>query len=246
LTKRGPCGIFPDRQVQPTTTEVAKMAPDEQEGAANQQEPAVAEVEKKEAEKPKLGNLGAVEKVVNEYARKFATKHRVKESEFVIVLSEQLHGIWGVRRGPVTQIILLWPNAQLNINTILDDVFRLIAKRHLVDTMAVESSMLIKRRAEDRRKLVRKQIGNDEADIILDLIPKHRIVTTRTTTVEYRDLTTGETYAVTHKEKPEPYRGQDVSNWLKLSRIVRDRHAEEATRYDVEVIAPEASAGDDA
>lgn len=206
------------------------MVPDEAVGAATQQEVVASEEPKKEA--PKLGNLSAVEKVVNEFAKKFAKRYRVNEDEYAIVLATGFtRGIMGIRRGPVAQIVLQWPDALPSVNTLLDGAFKLISRRHLVDTMAVEPVFLIKRRAEERRKLIRERVGSDEADIILDLIPKHRIRTTVTTTVKYEDVVTGESYEVTHREKPEQYRGQDVTSWLKLSRIVRDNHPEEATRY---------------
>lgn len=205
------------------------MVPDQQTGAADQQ--GVKTEEKKEA--PKLGNLSAVERVVNEYAKKFAKRYRVGENDYAIVLATGFtRGIMGIRRGPVTQIVLQWPDAQPSMNTLLDSAFKLIAKRHLVDTMAVEPVFLIRRRAEERRKLIREKIGSDESDIILDLIPKHRIRTSVSVTVKYEDVITGESYSVTHNEKPEQYRGQDVTSWLKLSRIVRDNHPEEATRYE--------------
>jgi hypothetical protein len=218
------------------------MAPEEQDGAAAQQESPPSEEKKKES--PKLGNLSAVEKVVNFWAKPIAQKHRVNEDQYTIVLSSNLAGaIWGIRRGPVAQIVIQWPEALPNINTILGDAFKVIARHKMVDAMSVESVFLIRKRADDRRKLIRKQIGNDESDIILDLVPKHRIVTTVTTSVEYKDVITGETYTVTHKEKPEHYRGQDVSSWLKLSRIVRDNHPEEATRYDnTGTVTPQAEA----
>lgn len=216
------------------------MVPDQQTGAADQQG---AEPEKKEA--PKLGNLSAVERVVNEYAKKFAKRYRVGEHEWVIVLATGFtRGIMGIRRGPVAQIVLQWPEAQPSMNTLLDGAFKLISKRHLVDTMAVEPVFLIKRRAEERRKLIREKVGSDEADIILDLIPKHRIRTTVSTTVRYEDVITGESYTVTHTEKPEQYRGRDVTSWLKLSRIVRDNHPEEATRYEPDTTGLDDSDGD--
>jgi hypothetical protein len=194
--------------------------------------------EEKEKEE-KLGNLSAVEAVVNEYAKKFAKRYRVDEDDYTVILVTQFKGIMGLKRGAVVQIILLWPDAQPNINTLLDSAFKTISRNRLVDSMSIEPVIHIKRRAEERRKWVRQQLGNDEADIILDLIPKHRIRTTVTTTVKYEDVVTGETLSVTHQEKPEQYRGQDVSSWLKLSRIVRDAHPEEATRYDADVETPE-------
>jgi len=63
------------------------------------------------------------------------------------------------------------------------------------------------------------------------LIPKYRIRTRVITTVEYEDVITKEKISITHAQKPEQYRGQDVSNWIKLSRVVRDNHPEEAFRY---------------
>ena len=216
------------------------MVPDQQTGAADQKDAP------SEQAKPKLGNLSAVEKVVNEYAKKFAKRYRVSEDEYAIVLATGFtRGIMGIRRGPVAQIVLQWPEAQPSINTLLDGAFKLISKKHLVDSMAVEPVFLIRRRAEERRKLIRAKIGNDEADIILDLIPKHRIRTTVTVTVKYEDVVTGESYSVTHNEKPEQYRGQDVTSWLKLSRIVRDRHPEEATRYEPEADESEVPEGTD-
>jgi hypothetical protein len=200
------------------------------EGTVTQQDPQADE--KKEE---KLGSLGMVEGVVNEYAKKFAKRYRVNEDDYTVMLVTQFKGIMGLKRGPVVQIILLWPDAQPNINTLLDSAFKTISRNRLVDSMAVEPVVHIKRRAEERRKWVRQQLGSDEADIILDLIPKHRIRTTVTTTVKYEDVVTGESFSVTHHEKPEQYRGQDISSWLKLSRIVRDAHPEEATRYDVDV-----------
>lgn len=195
---------------------------------AQNEENVAAEQEKK------LGTLTAVEEVLNEYAKKFARKHRVGEDNYTIVLVTKFKGVMGLKRGPVVQIILLWPDAQPNVNTLLDGAFRTISRNRLVDGLAIEPVIHIKRRAEERRRLIREKIGNDEADIILDLIPKHRIQCTVTTTVEYHDVVTGEKLSVTHQAKPEQFRGQDVSNWLRLSRIVRDKHPEEATRYNDE------------
>lgn len=194
------------------------MAPNEQQ-AADQQE------------KPKLGSLSAVEAVVNEYAKKFAKKHRVREDDYSVSLVTQFKGIMGLKRGPVVQIILLWPDAQPNMNTLLDSAFKTISRNRLVDGLAVEPVLHIRKRVEERRRWLREKIGTDEADIILDLIPKHRILTTVTTSVEYKDVVTGEKITITHQAKPEHYRGTDVASWLKLSRIVRDNHPEEAMRY---------------
>lgn len=193
-------------------------------GVADEQEQA------REEQRKKLGTLSAVEQVVNEYAKKYARRYRVDEDEFKVLLVTEFKGIMGLRRGPVVQIVLLWPDAQPNINTLLESAFKTISRNRLVDTMAVESVMHIRRRAEERRKWVREQIG-DEADIILDLIPKHRVKVTQTTIVEYEDVVTGEKLTLTHKQSPEYFRGQDVSAWLQLSRIVRANHPEEATRY---------------
>jgi hypothetical protein len=205
------------------------MVPDQQGGAAAQQEPPPNEEEKK------LGKLSAVEQVVNEYSRKFAKRYRVDEDSYTIILSTEFaKGIMGIRRGPVAQIILAWPDAQPSINTLLDSAFKTISRSKLVDSMAVEPVLHIKRRAEERRRWVRTRLGSDEADIILDLVPKHRIRTTVITSVKYEDVITGESITVTHHEKPEQYRGQDVSTWMRLSRIVRDNHPEEATRYNDE------------
>lgn len=189
------------------------------------------QVDTPEETEKKLGSLSAVEAVVNQYALKFAKKHRVNENAFTICLVTQFKGVMGLKRGPVVQIILLWPDAQANINTLLEGAFRTIARNRLVDGMAIEPVMHIRKRAEDRRKWLREKLGKDEADIILDLIPKHRIQVQVTTTVEYKDVVTGESLSITHTAKPEQYAGSDVSSWLKLSRQVRLNHPSEATRY---------------
>lgn len=214
------------------------MAPNEQEGVANSVPPkgwiileGRAGVWKRDPQEPKLGSLTGVEAVVNDYAKKFAKKYRVGEDNFTIVLTTKFKGIMGLKRGPVVQIILLWPDAQPNINTLLDSAFKTISRNKLVDGFAVEHVLHIKKRAEERKKWLREKIGADEADIILDLIPKHRVKVTVTTTVKYEDVVTGEAISITHEAKPEQYRGTDVASWLKLSRIVRDNHPEEATRY---------------
>src|SRR4051812_47117822 len=99
------------------------MVPDQQTGVTAQQGVETGEQEKKEA--PKLGHLSAVEKVVNEYAKKFAKRYRVNENEYVVSLAIGFTaGIMGIRRGPVAQIILRWPDAQPNINTLLDSAFK--------------------------------------------------------------------------------------------------------------------------
>lgn len=212
------------------------MAPNEQ-GVAEQ-------ATKDEQEKAKLGTLSAVESVVNEYAKKYARRYRVNDDEFKVLLVTKFNGIMGLRRGPVVQIVLLWPDAQPNINTLLDSAFRTISRNRLVDTMAVESVIHIRRRAEERRKWIREKIS-DEADILLDLIPKHRVKVTQTVTVEYEDVVTGEKLTLTHKQTPEYFRGQDMSAWMQLSRIVRDKHPEEATRYVEHDAGTEGSTGDD-
>jgi DNA-directed RNA polymerase subunit F len=205
-----------------------------------------------EQEKKKLGTLKAVEQVVNEYAKKYARRFRVADDEYKVLLVTEFKGIMGLRRGPVVQIILLWPDAQPNINTLLESAFRTISRNRLVDTLAVESVMHIRRRADERRKWVREQI-HDEADIILDLIPKHRVKVTQKMVTEYEDVVTGEKITITHQPASEYFRGQDVSAWLQLSRIVRDKHPEEATRYvesdngtrgEDEVDVPRLAAGD--
>jgi hypothetical protein len=198
-----------------------------------------AGVWKHDPQEKKLGSLTGVEAVVNDYAKKFAKKHRVGEDQFTIVLTTKFKGIMGLKRGPVVQIILLWPDAQPNINTLLDSAFKTISRNKLVDGFAVESVLHIKKRAEERKKWLREKIGADEADIILDLIPKHRVKVTVTTTVKYEDVITGEALSITHEAKPEQYRGTDVASWLKLSRIVRDNHPEEATRYAPQASEPE-------
>ena len=153
MTKGGPCVILQDHREIPFKNEARKMT-DTQVSASDQQG------EEKTEEQKKLGSLSAVEAVVNTYAMKFAKKYRVSEDTFSVCLVTQFKGVMGLKRGPVVQIILLWPDAQPNINTLLESAFKTISRNKLVDGMMVEPVMHIRKRAEERRKWLREKLGD--------------------------------------------------------------------------------------
>lgn len=182
--------------------------------------------EKKEELKEKLGTLGKVEEIVNQYAKTIASKEGIGEDKFKVHLLTKMNGIVGLKRGPVVQIFLLWPDAQPNINTLLRDSFRAIKKNGLIDGLNIELAAHIRSRNIQNRKWLKEKFG-EEADLFMDLIPKERLVVSRTETITVMDNVTKEKITITQEHPPEHYRRPNIDLWLQLSRIVRDNHKEE-------------------
>lgn len=189
-------------------------------------------------EEPQLKTLSSVEQVVNDYAMKRAREWKtgLKEGDFVVLLARKFGGIMGLKRGRPVQIILLWPDAQTEINRLLKDAFRTINKHRMVDCWAVESSVAIRSRKLESKKWRREKFG-DEAEIIGELIPRRDIIVD--TSIEtrvcrtIRDQHTGVTIEKMESSKVTKHtdgRDIDVSTWLELSRMARDVETETETR----------------
>lgn len=185
-----------------------------------------------------LTTLSAIEDVVNTYAERFAKRYDIPKEKYRVNLTLDLNGIMGLKRGPVVQIFLLWPDAQAEMNSLLDHAFTLVSKKGLIDPVAIEPIIHIRQRREDQKKWIREKIGT-EAEIISDLIPRSRLRVSRTTTVTVRDSITGASYSYTEKEPDENYhRNMSLEPWFKISRMVRDKEARDAAEIVVEHPTP--------
>lgn len=169
----------------------------------------------------KLNTLSAVEDVVNLYAEKIAARYGVARDKYRINLVTNCKGVMMFRRGPIAQIDLLWPAAQPDLNTLLNDVFKTISRKRLLECVAVERVSHIRSRNLENKKWMREMF-NDEADLITDLIPRSRLEVSSVTTITVRDRVTGISYEITETTKNQPYYLKSVEPWLKISRMVHD------------------------
>jgi hypothetical protein len=172
-------------------------------------------------ENGKLNTLSAVEDVVNQYAEKIASRYQIPKEKFRINLVTSCKGVMQFRRGPIAQIDLLWPAAQPDLNTLLNDVFKTISRKRLLECVAVERVSHIRSRNLENKKWTRELFG-DEADLITDLIPRNRLEVSTVTTITVRDRVTGISYEITESTKNQPYYLKSVEPWLKISRMVHD------------------------
>ena len=187
-----------------------------------QNETTAAESQREEPEKAteRLGTLSAVEKVVQEYSVRVAKQYGVDPSHYQLHLVRKLDGIMAMRRGPVVQVYLLWPDAQPEINSILGRAFQIIATRPMRDVWAVEPyAHVLKRRAE-RKEWFKTKFG-DEAEFLAELLPNTRITrhVTVQRTVTLTDKDTGISVSVTDDNSRTRWDMEQEAR-IKLSRLV--------------------------
>lgn len=207
------------------------------------EEAAVVVAEKPPKREPQLKTITAIENVVNEYARSVAKKWKVKDDEFVILLSRRFKGIMGLQRGHPVKITLAWPESQPHLNTLLAEAFAQISRHKLVDIWAIEGIAHIRARNIENKKWRREKFGQ-QGEIIGELIPKKYItVETTTVTVATQRIRYSETGIVIEKvitsarTETDDGRVLDVKTWLELSRLVRDAEEAEAPDDDTETEA---------
>lgn len=206
----------------------------ENEVGAVQAETPVAE--KPPKREPQLKTITVIENVVNEYARSVAKKYKIKNDEFVILLSRRFKGIMGLQRGRPVKITLAWPESQSHLNTLLAEAFIQISRHKLVDVWAIEGVAHIRARNIENKKWRREKFGQ-QGEIIGELISKKyisvetTIVSTVTQKVRYSEtgLEIEKSFTTTRTENADG-RVLDVKTWLEISRLVRD--AEEAEQPD--------------
>lgn len=186
----------------------------------------------------KLETLTNVERVVNEYAKIVATKHGVNKDHFQVHLTRNLGGVLKLVGGPTVDIFLLWPDAQPNINTLLNDAFRLMRKYPVRRPMEIVPVAYARTLSRKIKKMWKKEKFVDESDIVLDLIPRHRLRVTKIETTILEDVVSGEKLTTIHEYPTERFDWFATGLWLQLSRIVRDRHPEPELPDDEPSVTP--------
>jgi hypothetical protein len=174
----------------------------------------------------KLETLANVERVVNEYAKIVAAKHGVNKDHFQVHLTRQLGGVLKLVGGPTVDIFLLWPDAQPNINTLLNDAFRLMRKYPVRRTMEIVPIAYARTMSKKIKNMWKKEKFTDESEIVLDLIPRHRLRVKKIETTILEDVVSGEKLTIVHEYPTDRFDWFATGLWLQLSRIVRDRHPE--------------------
>lgn len=169
-----------------------------------------------------LVGLEQYEAVLNEGAAKIANRYRVPDGKWRIHLVENTKGapILRIKGGAIAQIIITWPAAQKEIKRVVEDAFRFIAKNNVIDSFAIQNVLYAKKIQNDVRKWIKEECG-EENEILLDLVPKYRLIETVTTTYKLEDTKTGKSIEVTTTSK-DHFNRRDMTNWIALSRLVRE------------------------
>lgn len=177
----------------------------------------------------KLATLSNVERVVNIYARDIGKrKYGINPEHFEVHLCSELErgGIMYVRGGHVVDIYLLWPAAQPIINMMLGDAFRLMKNHPIRKALEIVPVAYMRRMAKEIKKRWKKVNFNDESDIVLDLIPRHRLRVHKTETTVIEDVITGERLTYIHEYPTDRFDEYATGLWFDLSRIVRAKYPE--------------------
>lgn len=183
--------------------------------------------EPKEEKKSRLTDLSVVEPIVREYAKVVAPKHGIRPEHFTLHLTSKIDAIMAVTGGHVVDIYLKWPDAQPIINMLLNDAFRLMRKYPVRRTMEIVPVAYLRTMKSDIKKMWKREKFTDESDIVLDLIPRHRLRVTKIETTIVHDVVTGEKLTLQHEYPTDRFDDHATGLWLQLSRIVRDKHPEE-------------------
>lgn len=166
-----------------------------------------------------LRNITVMGPVIEKYAKNLAVKsYNIPEEHFSVRLVPNLNGnMLQVFPGYTVEILIAWPHAILELNSILRDAFSIIKKYHLRKTMEIATYSLI---WEARHKWNKAPIKN----LMEQFIGKSRISMTESTTVTLEDAITGEKVSITREGKPRRFDGGDIGLWMQLSMQVRDKH----------------------
>lgn len=169
-----------------------------------------------------LVGLEQYEEVLNEGAIKIAQRYRIPDGKWKIHLVENTRSapILRIKGGAIAQIIITWPAAQKEIKRVIEDAFRFISKNNVIDSFAIQGVLYAKKIQSDVRKWIKEECG-EENEILLDLVPKYRLIETVTTTYKLEDTKTGKSVEVTTTTK-DHFNRRDITNWIALSRLVRE------------------------
>jgi len=187
----------------------------------------MAEIEN-EAPKPLdiIKDMKVIEDEINKGATKLASLFDIHESWFHIYLSRNIENgnIMQIRPGHPVEIYFKWPEAFPDIGYLTRDALMTISKRKIHRTLEVIPFMLGKRWVKDIREKWIREYFSDESEIILDLLPKHRLQVKEIISTTLEDIVTGEKYTVSRESKSTKFDGDDKNLWIQLSRQVREKH----------------------
>lgn len=174
----------------------------------------------------KMVSLSNVEKVVNEYAKTLAKKNGVNPEFIEFHLAPNLNEILKVQGGHVVHIYLKWPEIQPRINLYLKDIFSLMRRLPIRRSMEIVPVAYVRKESIEVRKKWKKESFTEESDIVLDLVPKGRLMIQETVTTTLIDTVTKEKITIEHEGKLRRFDGENVAIWMQLSRFIRDQHPE--------------------
>jgi hypothetical protein len=190
--------------------------------------------------------LTDIEGVIREHAKPIAASYQVKTRNYRIHLVTKSRGIMVMKRGPVVQIYLLWPDAGPQINTLLKEAFRIIKTRPMIDSWAVEPMAMVLKRKEERREWFRETFG-DENEILADLLPRIRTRARTETRYTYSltDRDTGISVSIEYTGERDSWDVEQEAR-IKLSRIVRAFEVSQLEKEEPRAEPATADAGEQA
>lgn len=165
----------------------------------------------------------AMEMIANKHAKdNLCRKHGVSPDHFSIHLVDEIenNGMCATFPGHVVQIHLKWPEILPTMNSAIHDCLSMIVRYKMRRSLEIVLYAYLK----DWNNKWKREMFQDESDIVMDMLPKHRLKISESTTITLEDSVTGETISVTKSGKKERFEGEDVTLWIQLSRIVRDKH----------------------
>ena len=148
------------------------------------------------------------------------SKYGINPEHFDIHLVDNLVGAdMRVIPGGTVQVLIAWPCELRKLKVQLDSAFRLMTKHSLRRTLEIVPISYVR----GEKKWFREKMM-DIADIMPDLLSRHRLRVTTTTITTIMDTITGESISTSTTDKPERFDGNDVARWIELSRIVVEKH----------------------
>jgi hypothetical protein len=171
-------------------------------------------------------DIKLIEEIINKSAAKTASLFDIRQDWFHIYLARNIEGdnIMQIKPGHPVEIYFKWPEAFPDIGYLTRDALMTISKRKIHRTLEVIPFKLGKRWVKDIREKWIREYFSDESEIILDLLPKHRLQIKEIVSTTLEDIVTGEKYTVSREGKSTKFDGDDKNLWIQLSRQVRAKH----------------------
>jgi hypothetical protein len=169
-------------------------------------------------------------------ARKLARNWSFRDDVFSIHLVRRMaRSDMVLVEGSVVRIELLWPDVMPYLDSKLRSAFSAIRKHGLHRPFAIASYAYFARERGEARGWIKQKLGKDIAESLASLIPRHRIVTIKTETIQVIDTITGTVVERTKSSKGD-VRDAPFEMWSDLSQLVFDKHPN-TVDYSEEIVA---------